>query len=172
MVAPSNAQSRNTRRLAIQRSRYAAREAIVSWPTYLSSSGRCHVSSCIGHFTPLWEAWLQHPVFTNELHNLRSLNDPPAMLEPTSDNAFAWCRVHRSCHGCPQCTVNTHKCETFTHLSPNANGYRDVLCAAAKWVHAVSWMRRAGQANKTVRPPVVSHANKRSKRNSHGRRFC
>ena len=70
------------------------------------------VSSCIGHFTPLSEAWLQHPVFTNELHNLRSLNDPPAMLDPTSDNAFAWCRVHRSVmvvHSAPSTHTNAKR---------------------------------------------------------------
>ena len=32
--------------------------------------------------------------------------------------------------------------------------YRNVLCAAAKWVHAVLSMRRARQPNKTVRPTL------------------
>ena len=37
------------------------------------------------------------------------------MLEPTSHNAFAWCRRHKSVmaeNGAP----STHKCETFTRL--------------------------------------------------------
>ena len=45
------------------------------------------ISSFNGRLKPLWPACL---------HNLSSLNDPTAMLEPTSDNALAWCRVHKS----------------------------------------------------------------------------
>ena len=41
---------------------------------------------------------------------------------------------------------------------------------ATQGVHAVLSMRRARQANKTVRPPFMSNANTRSGRHSHGRR--
>ena len=124
------------------------------------------ISSFNGHFKPLRVAWLQHCVRTNQLHNMSSLNDPIVMLEPTSDNAFAWCRVHKSVMAVNNPPL-THKCDTFTHLQPNAKGYKNVVCTAAKWVHAVLSMRRAGQANKTVRPPFVSNATKRTRRYSH-----
>ena len=106
--------SSNSRRQAIQRSRYSAREAVVERQDCIMAHVYIiiwwlPISSFNGQFKPLWVAWSQHSARTNQLHNLNNLNDPTAMLEPTSDNALAWCRVHKICHGCEECAVNTQK---------------------------------------------------------------
>ena len=72
------------------------------------------------------------------------------------------------CHGCKQ-APSTHKSDTFTHLQPDTQGYRNHLSPAAKWVHAAPPMRRAGQANKLCDHPSSRRANKRSRRYKHVR---
>ena len=139
--------------------------------TCISSSGRCQIHRSNGHSGPLLEAWLQHFVLTNQLHALSSVNDPTAMLGPTSDNALAWCRVHNSVMAVNN-APSTHKCTHFSLTEREGIQKRFLCCSQVGPCRFIATLRHKNESptvTSGVASPVLKE-KKRSRRYSHGRR--